>query len=125
MNGAESIAAERQRQIDVEGYDQDHDAGHASELALAAACYALPPDSRRLTGDVGLGIDVTVELVAAIWPWEERFWKPTADRIRELEKAGALMAAAIDALRAEDPDPTGAEDTLRMVGHLPEEGGEA
>jgi hypothetical protein len=46
------------------------------------------------------------------WPWAERFWKPTPDdRVRELVKAGALIAAEIDRLTAKGsqgtaPDPT-------------------
>jgi len=35
------------------------------------------------------------------WPWEPRHWKPDASPTRNLVKAGALIAAAIDrALRA-------------------------
>jgi hypothetical protein len=34
------------------------------------------------------------------WPWDKGWWKPTPDnRIRELEKAGALIAAEIDRLQ--------------------------
>ena len=33
------------------------------------------------------------------WPWNVVWWKPTPDdRIRELAKAGALIAAEIDRL---------------------------
>ena len=36
-----------------------------------------------------------------IWPWNLIWWKPTPnDRIRELVKAGALIAAEIDRLQA-------------------------
>jgi hypothetical protein len=102
MNGAERIAAERQRQIKVEGYDAEHDAGAADELALAAACYALPTERRKVRRTLMAGsfeVQVKVPLFSELWPWRERFWKPTPDsRIRELEKAGALIAAAIDAL---------------------------
>jgi hypothetical protein len=37
------------------------------------------------------------------WPWASRYWKPDADRVRELEKAGALIAAAIDSITGEVP----------------------
>lgn len=42
--GIEIIAEERQRQIDVEGWDNDHDiiANNDEQLAEAAALYALP-----------------------------------------------------------------------------------
>lgn len=89
MNGAERIAAERQRQIEVEGYDAAHDHGCDDDLATAAACYAMLPGDR----------DIGPISIPALWPWNRGFWKPTPDdRIRELEKAGALIAAAIDAI---------------------------
>lgn len=95
MKGIDVIAAERARQrmprdAGGEGYVAAHDRGHEDELALAAACYAIPDAYRMaLPGDE----------VPMSWPWAGRFWKPTPDdRIRELAKAGALIAAAIDAL---------------------------
>jgi len=37
--------------------------------------------------------------VPPIWPWEKSWWKPTPnDRVKELVKAGALIAAEIDRL---------------------------
>jgi hypothetical protein len=33
------------------------------------------------------------------WPWDERWWKPSNDPIRDLVKAGALIAAEIDRLQ--------------------------
>ena len=91
VNGAEMIAAERRRQVDAEGWTPEHDAHYTSDdLALAAVCYALP-DRRR-------GNWIRWDF----WPWEERYWKPTpGDRVRELTKAGALIAAEIDRLRAQ------------------------
>ena len=94
MSGLQLIAAERLRQIEVEGYEPEHDSGHTDEaLAIAAACYAMPATLRkpRLTG----------VLVPAAWPWAARYWKPTPeDRVRELVKAGALIVAEIDRLEA-------------------------
>ena len=95
MNGTDLIAIERHRQQTEEGYDAAHDAGHAEELARAAACYAVRPEwdieakaRRREPAGPPLG-----------WPWDAEYWKPTPDnRIRELVKAGALIAAAIDSL---------------------------
>lgn len=87
--GAELIAAERERQVAAEGWTPQHDAGHADGvLARAAACYAIPARLRRLD----------------LWPWESRYWKPSPDdRVRELVKAGALLAAEIDRLKAVTP----------------------
>lgn len=88
--GAELIAAERARQITEEGWTPEHDAEHAGEsLAIAACCYALPPTMRRY-----------VDSTPRLWPWEARHWKPTENRVRELAKAGALIAAEIDRMQA-------------------------
>ena len=43
QSGIERIAAERQRQIEQEGWTAEHDDGHVNgELAMAAALYATP-----------------------------------------------------------------------------------
>lgn len=95
--GAQRIADERARQAGAEGYSDDHDDEHTDgSLAMAAACYAAPTRIfvRGLTRD-GLRDP---------WPWSEDDDKrpvlpPTRDeRIRMLEKAGALCAAEIDRL---------------------------
>lgn len=94
MTGSELIAAERARQQSEEGYDAAHDAGHAEELAQAAAAYALTGYYRER------GFDASQEDPPGFaWPWDREYWKPVPhDRIRELVKAGALIAAAIDAI---------------------------
>ncbi len=84
-DGVAAIAAERRRQVEAEGWTPEHDDQHTrGELARAAACYALAYD---------LGSEREL-----LWPWAEDWWKP-ADRIRDLEKAGALIAAEIDRLK--------------------------
>ena len=105
--GIELIQAERQRQIDKEGYTPDHDAGHTGgELALVAALYATPlplytvslDDDRNNPRKGYRGL--TVELDDP-WPseWESRFDKRGQhDRLRQLTIAGALIAAEIDRL---------------------------
>ena len=52
--GIEIITEERQRQIDVEGWDKDHDvlANNDEQLAEAAALYALPEIRRTYEYDV-------------------------------------------------------------------------
>jgi hypothetical protein len=88
-DGVQLIAAERLRQQEIEGYDLLHDRGHYDDLALAGATYALTSDMRL---DGVSGVPVT-------WPWDKPYWKPTPDdRVRELVKAGALIAAAIDSM---------------------------
>lgn len=96
--GIAAVAAERRRQIEVEGWTSEHDDTHLSgELAQAAAAYALnccddmDNPALRFYG-------------AEIWPWSHGWWKPSADPRRDLIKAGALIAAEIDRLdRMLDP----------------------
>lgn len=109
MFGIEFIAAERQRQIEEEGYTTEKDQKYNSneELALAASCYALP-ESKRIYP----WWDNEQGRIPVNWPWGKHFWKPNfqyGGRIRELAKAGALIAAEIDRLLAAevtytDPD---------------------
>lgn len=94
MSGLSRIAAERQRQLDVEGWTPAHDDEHdEGELAQAAACYAL--EHYDLEGERTFAVPYD-------WPWEDTWWRPGPDtiegRIRDLEKAGALCAAEIDRL---------------------------
>lgn len=94
-SGVEMITAERQRQIDTEGWTPEHDAAHwDDDLAMAAVCYATPPSRRP--------VSVQQETMRPEgWPWDLRRWKPSPDRVRELVKAGALIAAEIDRLAAD------------------------
>jgi len=101
-NAIELIAEERARQISVEGWTPEHDDAHSdSELARAAASYAMPGWLRNLHVRP-ICIEATHTLHAKIWPWEIRWWKPSEDRIRELVKAGALIAAEIDRLQRQN-----------------------
>ncbi len=87
--GIELIAAERKRQIEVEGWTPEHDdkVSAPGSLPMAAAAYAL--------GESHKGQFI-------IWPWDMSWWKPGKDiegRIRDHTKAGALLAAEIDRLQ--------------------------
>ena len=80
-SGCDAIYNERKRQIEEEHYDENHDKNETIEnLALASAAYA--------TG------------YNKFWPWDLKQCKPgdlTISGIRrDLVKAGALIAAAID-----------------------------
>lgn len=93
--GIEIIAKERKRQIEVEGWNSEHDDEHINgELSQAAACYALP-EQYRVYGKYG---------VPLLFPcWNTVWWKPSPwNRITELAKAGALIAAEIDRLQRND-----------------------
>lgn len=88
--GARRIAAERQRQMADKAWTPEHDDTHGQgELAVAAAAYALH----------GIASNLSAMHVSAmqLWPWEPEGWKPK-DRLRNLERAGALIAAEIDRL---------------------------
>lgn len=101
-DGAERIADERMRQIGALNWSDEHDDGHdRGELAYAAVCYAAPPWERER------------DWLKDMWPWDDTdpadTPKPGAysqrdtpenvtTRMRELEKAGALIAAEIDRL---------------------------
>lgn len=91
MNGVELILRERKRQIAGEGWKSLHDDQHANgQLADAAVCYAM-------SGQLRDGMQIFLRWM---WPWALCWWKPTPnDRIRELTKAGALIAAEIDRLQ--------------------------
>jgi hypothetical protein len=95
--GAELIAAERERQIRSEGFTAPHDDKYiCGELANAAAVYAMNPGfrDRRVTGGCG-----TETVASELWSWDGEWWKPKGGRIRQLVKAGALIAAEIDRLQ--------------------------
>ena len=91
-SGAQQIAAERSRQVLVEHFTVEHDAAHTeSELLAAAECYLIAAQCKR-------GDDQLRRYALEHWPWEWDGWKP-ADKIRNLVKAGALIAAEIDRLQ--------------------------
>jgi hypothetical protein len=76
MTGIERIAAERKRQIEVEGWTAEHDDRFKrEELAMAALCYIVPNSHKE--------------------------WRKSTpeNRVRELERAGAFCAAEIDRLQ--------------------------
>jgi hypothetical protein len=99
MNKAlEDVAAERQRQISVEGWTPEHDDQHGDmSLRAAAACYAARHlMSSELRGDDGAPADDR-EIVPSVWPleWSVKWWKPKDDR-RNLVRAAALLLAEIE-----------------------------
>lgn len=103
MTAIELIAAERQRQIEVMGYDAKHDEDWVEgELAIAAACYAVAGmENIRVVEDNGVGhFDA--------WPFGGQYDKrQDHNEIRRLTIAAALIAAEIDRLQAEEGDGNG------------------
>lgn len=93
MSVIDEIAAERDRQINREGWTATHDDNEhrPGDLANAAACYAASgehlPSVKRL-----------------LWPFGWNWWKPKTRR-RDLIRAGALIVAEIERMdRQENRD---------------------
>ena len=85
---ARNVLAERQRQIEAEGWTPEHDdAHHDGTLAQAAGCYATWAfEGEQLPNWVPTG-----------WPWADSWWKPSTPRLN-LIRAGALILAELERL---------------------------
>ena len=104
MTAIEMIAAERQRQIEKEGYTHEHDDKHVEgQIGDAAACDAVGeevfvPDRSACSPQYN-----------TIWPWEG----DVADtiegkgRVRQLTIAGALIVAEIERLQRAEAKAAG------------------
>ncbi len=99
--GVELIAEERQRQIE-KGFTQEHDAKHEVwEYVAAANCYSVAANVSNSTEFFRTEAEkLILEGIRREWPWDKESFKPTTS-LRDLVKAGALIAAAIDRLQTE------------------------
>ncbi len=109
LNGVGLIADERLEQAGRTGnryipaqWPAEHDDGHAdAELAAGAGCY-LDVATMQVRGSQGAALsDLPLVRAEALkyWPWpENESFKPGPDPIRNLVKAGAMIAAEIDRL---------------------------
>ncbi|MDY6893802.1 MAG: hypothetical protein SVO01_00065 [Thermotogota bacterium] len=95
-DGIKKVVSERFRQIQIEGWSKDHDSQHyPSELALAGMLYV--SDAIKNMEAIENGLCTFKNNAPENWPWSERWWKPTPNTpSRQLEKAAALLIAAID-----------------------------
>lgn len=95
-SGVALIAMERRRQITMEGYTPEHDDEHVKgEMSAAANSYTI-----HAHGVVAGWPEKALQDVPLIaWPWAPEVFKPDGDAIRNLQKAGALIAAEIDRLQ--------------------------
>lgn len=111
-----AVLAERQRQIQAEGWSADHDNTHDDgELASAGACYAA--NAGILTGENSPAGDWYPK-PPKDWPWDRRWWKPSGFR-RDLVKAAALILAEgerFDRNRKRKPEP---QRVSRAAGSVP------
>jgi len=116
MSAIEEIAAERQRQVEAEGWTPEHDDTHCDgSLALAAALYATP----RPLFDVQKGANGIQWRDP--WPWhtehiysrygdgDPAYYLPDGDkrkkhdRRRQLVISAALIVAEIERLDRQQP----------------------
>lgn len=89
-----AIAAERARQIEVEGWTPEHDDAHAKgELLLAAKAYFAHATDRALSLPDGERAGIPF-----VWPWDKKWWKPKTPR-KDLIRAGALALAEIERIK--------------------------
>ena len=94
QEGADMIAAERSRQQLQEGFDHEHDDKHIfGEIAHAGSAYA---ETAALQSQYN---SVPPCFIPKWWPWERKWWKPSPNPVRNLVRAGALIAAEIDRLQ--------------------------
>lgn len=107
LSGAERIVAERQRQIDVKGFSLEHDATHSTVQFIAAALtYLTQADFQVRYPHVPYDPQMALKILdehgfpSSVWPWADEDWKASPDPVRNLEKAGALVAAAIDRIQS-------------------------
>lgn len=117
--GAAMIAAERLRQIKGEEFIADYDdrENPTGELADGAACYAIVAAAQaRGAKPEEFTLEYLDESENLLWNLRAGDWKPSADRLRNLARAGALIAAEIDrvmreqAARTLDAGRDGSED---------------
>jgi len=96
-SGIEIIAAERERQITAEGRTPMHDDTHdCREMSIAAEDYLT-------VYNAGESDDDDYRTPSPQWPWQAELWKPSTIPLRNLVKAGALIAAEIDRLIRQNP----------------------
>lgn len=89
------VVAERRRQVQIEGYDAQHDDAlhHTGELVAAAACYVNEVCHRRHTRQTRLTF--SSDGPPSGWPFEDAGWKPKGDR-QDLVRAVAFILAELE-----------------------------
>lgn len=93
--GVRAIADERQRQVHSEGFSAENDADYKAGVLANAALAYLQVAAMDLAA--GGRTHIATETPPACWPWHRLWWKPQDTR-RDLVRAGALIAAQLDAI---------------------------
>lgn len=114
------FTAERQRQIEHDGWDDRHAGQQANgELLAAAVLYyqraigCAIPMREVVTREASPceNLERETKLVPAGWPWDERWWKPGTP-LQDVRLSGALCLAEINRLKS-----LGAHRSVATVEH--------
>lgn len=103
-SGVEIIGAERGKQVNKHGYslshDLTHDSGQLTDAAIAYIRFNLYDSNEGDRDEADFGDpDAPVVMIPSEWPFlPEEFHGIDDDRITQLAKAGAFIAAEIDRL---------------------------
>mgnify|MGYP000582559481 CR=1 FL=1 len=84
------VAAERRRQVEVEGWTPEHDDQHGEHsMSIAAACYALAATP---------ALEVHTVHLLDLWQWTgwSASWFKPKDRRQNFVRAAALLLAQIE-----------------------------
>lgn len=103
-NGLEHISEERKRQQeDLKWTPENDDRYINNELGNAATAYLLANDLEIVSEDPMKNVTISVMMRRDMfWPFKDYSFKPSPeDRVKELAKAGALIAAEIDRINRE------------------------
>ena len=106
LSGVMLIKIERDKQMLLENFSAENDSRYTQrELVMAALAYACTDGSP----------DHDANAKEMFWPWSDKWYKPSPSIVRNLVKAGALLAAEIDRLNAvaalPEEDPSGSVDS--------------
>lgn len=90
------VSAERERQVNVEGWTEAHDDAHVSGgMARAAACYAVKASYGDEPSKADRGF--IERIVTSLWPWAAKWWKVVGKTPRRmLIVAAALIVAEVE-----------------------------
>jgi len=99
MSVIDEITAERRRQVEQEGWSDEHDDSHRDgEMSRAAACYAAHASAfQNASIETYRIIGPRSDYYNFGWPWSREWWKPKDPR-RDLVRAAALIVAEIERL---------------------------
>lgn len=81
--------------------DDEYEEGQLTLAAIGYAVEAIPSGKpiETVGGELMEKYVGNDSRLPTWWPWDESWWRPSDDPIRNLEKAGALIAAEIDRLQ--------------------------